>query len=326
MSRVYGESYTGIINPTVKLISGTTNPVGTMVSIWIGSRYNKTISAEDLETIYMGYPCREAEDLINEMYPEYDGDAYLAVSSLAKMVNSTNLPPLDAINFTFEIDNATIAFREQLVRSRLPQNFWTQTSRTADLTQMDVAMLPSIRRHGDKAVEVYKNAVDTIRDTYEVLSEMGVPEEDIRLMPSSMTHRIYWMVPYRTLKSVLNKRISWIAQADLWSPVILGIINELRSNEYELFADFLGAPSDVIIKDGKIVSHEYDNENYDRYYGRDPQPCDPLWLEFHDLDLPSHTDMVQYNSMKRRYSQIWSDEVLNILGWDRVNPSQNQDD
>lgn len=330
--RVFGTSKTQEIVPEVKLISSSSNPEGVIASMWIGCRYNRTIQPQLLQYLYE-HPVNNGETseflygelmTLYEYYPEYAGlDSRTLIKKLVQMVDETNLPPLDAINFTFQLDDVTVAFREQLVRSRLPQNFWTQTSRTADLTKMDVSMLSTIE--GEEAQREYREVVDQIRQAYIKLQDLGVPSEDIRLMPSNMTHRIYWMVPYRTLKSVLCKRLSWIAQSTLWTPIIKGILTELRENGQQTFADFIGTPSDVTIKDGKVVAHRYENENLDRYYDRDSQPCDPLWLAYHEYKPQKGLNadqMKMYYEMKDRYIDVWSDKILEILGWSRTNRDQ----
>ena len=332
MARVHGESRTEYIKPEVTLLSYPLNAVGTVVSMWVGSRFNETIDPSDLQKLYECLNPRLLPDRVatvgyklRGMYPEYsDISHHDMVSRLFEMVDNANLPPLDSIYFTFQIDDATVSFREQLVRSRLPQNFWTQTSRTADLTMMDVSMMESVSAAGPDAEDIYRSAVNKIRRSYEELIDMGVPSEDIRLMPSNMTHRIYWMVPYRTLKSVLSKRMSWIAQSGLWAPIIHDILVSIRSIPgLRVFSESLGVPSDVLIKDGQVISHRYDIENEDRYYGRDPLPVDPLWLAYrvtHNneaLSYPEPKNPYQYLVMKYNFSHMWNDDVLDILGWDR---------
>ena len=81
---------------------------------------------------------------------------------------------------------------------------------------------------GDEAVKIYEDTVETIREAYRQLVDMGVPMEDIRLQPQGHTHRVYWMVPLRTLITILNKRCDWIAQASLWTPIVAGVVKELR--------------------------------------------------------------------------------------------------
>lgn len=334
-ARVYGQSLTDHIRPKVTLMSYPLNAVGTVVSMWIGSRHNETIDPKALQDVYEASISTDPSeydqavvDKLKDMYSEYeDLPAKEIIESLFNEVVRANLPPLDSVYFTFQIDDASVAFREQLVRSRLPQNFWTQTSRTADLITMDVTMMDSVSAAGPEAEEIYRNTVSDIRNTYRVLTGMGVPSEDIRLMPSSMTHRIYWMVEYRTLKSSLRKRLSWIAQSSLWNPVVQGIMTSIRSvPSLKIFAESMkGVPSDVVIRDGEIVAHRYDIENEDRYYGRDTLPVDPLWIVYRVtqknevLSYPELKDPYQYLVMKYTYSQLWDDEVLDILGWDRDN-------
>lgn len=329
MARISGNSLTKTIVPTVKMISATPNPIGLIASMWIGSRYKEPISSEDLQKfvdLSAGNELDHIRDMIYDYYPEYQGKSErAAVIDIANMVIRSNLPPLDALNFTFEISDASVAFREQLVRGRQPQNFWTQTSRTADLTSIDINMSENIEFYGGSdAVRKYKDCVDMIRRTYRELTDLGVPTEDIRLIPQGMTHRIYWMVNYRTLKTALSKRLSWIAQASLWTPIIEGIMVELRKYSPEL-ANFLGVPEDVTIANGQVVFHKYDNENMDRYTGKDEQPSDPLWLAYHkdneDISKFRTGDSKFYERMKSYYIRLWSDEILRILGWDRNDPS-----
>lgn len=326
MARIKGKSETREFVPKVKLVSATTDPIGTIVAMWIGSRYEDSLDAHKIEELYNGTGFdQETVNKLLEDYPELskDGTDYKSViNNVASMVLKSGLPPLDSLIFNFEISDANVAFREQLVRGRQPQNFWMQTSRTADLTSMDVNMSSNIGYYGgEKAEEIYKDAVDNIRKTYETLVSLGVPTEDIRLIPQGMIHRIYWMVPYRTLKGALTKRLSWIAQASLWSSIIEGI-QECIHEYSELLYDDLGTPADVKIKNGKIVDHTYDNENLDRYVGNDYQPCDPLWLAYRGYKLPEDTNMEMYNRMKQYYIKLWSSEILDILGWDRSDPSK----
>lgn len=328
-ARMKGKSVTGEFVPRIRLVSMSTYPLGTIVSMWIGSRYRDTFSAEDIENLYYKGVSSDNEYVANklcEYYPEYAGDTHYnyksVIRNIANLVIKSNLPPLDAINFTFEIDDANVAWREQLVRGRQPQNFWMQTSRTADLSTMDVNRLESIERCGGKtAVEIYDNAVQTIRDAYTMLTDLGVPSEDIRLIPQGMTHRVYWMVPYRTLVGAIGKRVSWIAQASLWTPIIIGIQEELYKNS-PFFAEVIGTPPDVKISHGKVISHSYDIENEDRYYGRDYQPVCPLWLSYKGYTMPKNTNIEMYDAMKSMYIKMWNTETCDILGWDKNDPTK----
>ena len=61
-------------------------------------------------------------------------------------------------------------------------------------------------------------------------------------------------------------------------------------------------------------------DNEDRYSGRDKIPCDPLWLAYKGYSMPAHTDIQFYDYLKSLYIQIWKDEYLAVLGWDRAHP------
>lgn len=348
MARVHGSSKTAPITPTVKLISMMSNPVGTLFSIWHGSRFNDTVSPEEIQILYNKCKAvmivgKSAESILNnndrdlinkliEWYPELitsnnpADNAKHIISEVASMAVKANLPPADSLMMVFEIDNVTASWRNQLVRSRLGmQQFWTMTSRTMDLTQMDVNRLESIDGAGSDAVKIYDDAVQTIREAIKKLVDLGVPVEDIRLTPDNMTHRVYWTCSVRILKTIIPKRISWIAQASLWSPIVEGIIHELNSQCPEV-AGYLGVPDDVVIKDGKVVIHKYDNENLDRWVGKDYQAPDPLWIRYKGYDtLPANTDWDLYVRMKSKYINLWSDEVLKVIGWDKNDPHKLTD-
>ena len=343
--RMKQNSFTGVIKPKVKIISKTEDPVGSLFCVWSGTRYPDIMDPDDIQFLYdhpedvhrfsntMLHYIKVA-DTICEWYPEYagdDGKDYKnVILSIARKVIESNVPAGEAVHFNIQIDDANVAWREQLVRGRISQQFWTMSTRIMDMTTMDVNMNDSVRLiGGDKAVDKYKECVDFIRETYRFLvDECGVPMEDIRLQPQGHTHRVYWMVPLRTLITILNKRCDWIAQASLWTPIVAGIIKELRRlGLYDIVSPFIGKPM-------VEVSHhsEYDKyyvsgyimnaDNEDRYSGRDKIPCDPLWLAYKGYSMPEHTDIEFYDYLKSMYIQIWKDEYLAVLGWDRNNPEK----
>lgn len=341
MARIKGSNKTEAIKPKVYLVSKTNHPIGTLFTLWHGSRHERLISAEFASYIIslndLAYDMmyqndeefREDMDYLVECYPEHAiisndvKDARPVIKAIALLNLKANVPSCESLSFNFAIDNATVAFREQLVRGKLNGQFWTQTSRTADLTSMDINMSEKIGYYGgEKAEEVYKDTAEFIREAYRKLQELGVPVEEIRLAPESRVHRVFWMVNIRSLVAMFSKRADWMCQASLWTPIIEDIANIFRNDkELKLLLDMLIKP-EVKIENGKVVYHKYDNENEDRYYGRDPQPVDPLWLAYKGLKMPSHTDIKFYDDMKKSFMRIWSDEYLQILGWDRNNPDK----
>ena len=71
-----------------------------------------------------------------------------------------------------------------------------------------------------------------------------------------------------------------------------------------------------------VSNYMMNADNEDRYYGRDPLPCDCLWLAYKGITMPEHTDLDFYDYMKSMYIQIWDDRYLEVLGWDRNDPSK----
>lgn len=334
--RIKGNSYTGPIRPEVTIMSMTESPIGTLFSLWWNSRHSTTIHPCTIECIYTHKSQDRMLDsdkkMICEAYPEHAGsngdDAINVIKTIVLQVIEADLPPTESVSFTIDAKDVTVAWREQLVRSKFA-SYWTQTSRTADLRTMDVNMSDTVELFGgQEAVDIYKNCVDVIRDAYTKLMDLGVPVEDIRLAPESRVHRVPgWMINLRSLIKIMNKRSDWIAQSSLWAPIIAGICRDLRQKSpalFELIKDVIGKPAVKLSRDEsgvlKVVEHHYSVENDDRLYNRDPQPVDPLYLAYTGKTMPEHTNLQFYDYMKSLFIQIWDDEYLEVLGWDRKDP------
>ncbi|MCM1220819.1 MAG: FAD-dependent thymidylate synthase [Lachnospiraceae bacterium] len=345
--RLKQESRTGKIRPVIRMVSMTQNPIGTLFAVWYGSRHSETVSAEDIQAIYdtdYAYltnakvaeadPDWRRRQLISarlcEDYPEHAGDYGDDVKNVIRMVVKqcieSDVPAAEAVSFVIEIDHANVAWREQLVRSKIA-SYWTQSTRTIDMTTMDINMSDSVELiGGPEAVKIYQDTAEFIRKAYRELEALGVPIEDIRLQPQQHVHRVYWIISIRALIKILNKRSDWIAQASLWTPVIAGVCKELREiSLIECIEDFIGKPPvEVSHEDGnyRVSKYMMNADNEDRYYGRDPLPTDPLWLAYRGITMPENVELSFYDYMKSMYIQIWSDEYLKVLGWDRHDPTK----
>ena len=346
--RMVQGSRTCPIRPKVKIVSHTIYPVGSLFVVWSGTRYPDIMDPKVIQELYednsmldywsdspyVNEEKKKAAQTICQWYPEYAGklgrDYKNVILSIARKVIESNVPAGEAVHFNIQIDDANVAWREQLVRGRISQQFWTMSTRIMDMTTMDVNMNDSVRIiGGDKAVSRYEECVDFIRETYRFLvDECGVPMEDIRLQPQGHTHRVYWMVPLRTLITILNKRCDWIAQASLWLPIVAGAIQELRRlGLYDIIAPFVGKPMVEVSYHSDyekyyVSGYIMNADNEDRYSGRDKIPCDPLWLAYKGYAMPEHTDIEFYDYLKSMYIQIWKDDYLKVLGWDRNDPTE----
>ena len=126
MTNNYGvmdqSKFTGEIVPTVSLVSSTTYPLGTMFMVWHGSRHNDIYEAEDIEFILthkedeLNSRLKSISDILADTYERPTGK-----DAISKVINDCirmNLPITESVHFTFCIDDATVALREQLVRHR----------------------------------------------------------------------------------------------------------------------------------------------------------------------------------------------------------------
>lgn len=339
--RMNGTSTTKEYTPNVELVSLTDKPIETLFSIWFGSRNKMHLDTTVLWLITQGVSNFEFDStkkevdyikkVICDAYPEIAGenhdDPVRVIHETVKNLVDSDLPPLEAVQFTFMVDDVPVAWRDQLVRGRRAM-YWTQTSRTADLSMMDVNVNRSISRVGDEAVAIYENCVDVIRDAYKKLQDLGVPGEDIRLSPASMIQRDYWTINLRELIKVMNKRSDWIAQATMWTPILSEILRKIPRELADLIRDKSCRPNVKISKDDRgnlfVSDHHYDIENLDRYEGRDPQPCDPLWLAFkgYSGQTLDYDEYAHYQDLKSLYISLWSDEYLEVLGWCREDPTK----
>lgn len=344
--RLSQSKFTGIINPEVDIISMTDNPVGTLFAVWHGSRRANRVSpklVEELLTLrgskdYLNWSldvCDTAETILSD-YPEYDVDkegtimdrAGRVVMEIVKSSLKASLPASNCVHFTIEVEDATVAWREQLVRSKFA-DYWVWSSRVLDLKTMDINEPRSVKLlGGDEAVKIYHETADMIREAYRQLEELGVPMEDIRLQPQQQTHRVYWMIGLRALITVMNRRSDWIAQASLWTPIISGLCKQLRETSlWEVLEELIGKPPVKLnfnhdTGNYEVAEYLMDADSEDRYQGRDVAPCDPLWLSYKGLSLPKHTDLEFYDYMKSMFINIWSDEYLSVVGWDRNDPTK----
>lgn len=322
--------------PRAKLVSFTNNAIGTIFEVWHGSRYTKSVEADEIAELYWnaGNEFIEAshKDLIKDLcewYPDYagiNGDDYKnIIEQVVKLAIKTDVPASEFVSYEFKVDTAPVAWREQLVRKR-KLHVWTQTTRNADMSKMDVTILPTVEMAGDEAVTIYKNAVDTIRDAYTALIELGVPSEDIRLQPQTHVHRVYFGANLRDLLKLVQDRTSWLIQPTLWAPIVADIVEVLEKTLGGWVRDILARP--VTLETGidghpKIVDYKYISDEEDRYTGRDKVlPVSPLYLAFTGKSMPEHTDIKFYDYMKSLFIKIWDDDTLDAIDWDKNNPTK----
>lgn len=264
------------MSPSVKLISYTPFPMETMYALWHASRTNApALSAEQIHIArkrsLAGMTIPDDFFIGPAQHPFYE---YFEreISGIAAL----DFPLKETIKFTFSFDDVSITWREQAVRQRRA-TAWSQTSRTRNLANfVDEGRYeePLAIQADDAVHQKFQEVILGIQEFYRLATERGHTREDARcLQPTCQTHRIAFSYDARTLEATMADRLCFIAQAELWTPIIKLMMAEVLRVAPELSVLF--HPPCII--GGKFRYCPVEHENERRMDGRDPYgPC-PLW-------------------------------------------------
>ena len=269
------------MDPKVTLIEWPHWPMETVYTLWESSR-----TVEDFLT-----PEKLSIDR------KYDSELDARIIDIFERVCAMKIPVAENLNFTFILDNVSIALREQLVRHRIgvkvgdrlgvdivpdlqSSTWWSQTMRVMDMGQFadkSHYVIPSSMQPGSSQYYAYGNAMRRAQDTYNTLVNAGVPKEDARMViPLAATHRISWTLNLASIMHIIGNRSCWIAQLGLWAPIAIGMANELRDKVDPVFAKFIAPPC---VCNGEYNACVFDLENVRRLTGEDMIPPCALWLQ-----------------------------------------------
>ncbi len=303
------------MTPSVRLISAPHLPKETLFVIWKSSR---TIGGYRLT----------AEQVLNRCHTD---------KAFADEVNKTfhdiidsELPIKQNLNFTFILDDVSVSFREQMVRHKIgnklgdnfgvdtapdleSSTFWSQSIRylqprrfaSNENYRMPAKLDATQRRH-------FMTIMQLIENSYNWLLDHGVSQEDAReVLPVGMTHSISWTLNLATIQHVIGKRGCWLAQADLWEPIIQGMVRELSVLD-PYFRTIIAPPC---IKGGKFGACKFKIENEARVAGTDPLPTCPLYASEvmgtdEMVDLTKH---VHFAEFEEKYKKLWSQS--DVFSW-----------
>lgn len=312
--------------PEFKLISCTKDPVETLFAVWVQSR--PTQYRELLEYI------RNTSDYRGVVTPVYikhairNGQLSLeSVSEVFKRVSAMSIPVTESIHFTWGFTNLPIEWREQAVRKR-QWGLWVTSMREFGMDDFvtDGRWTPPVRGAISPEAELYlSNFMDEIEAAYNKLKSMGVPQEIARkIVPLCASHNGAMFSNFRTLLDTLSSRSCWIAQIDLWSPVLRGIVDSLKRID-PLLGMIISPPCfDRYSNEFKGCKYKLINQN--RLSGKDPYaPC-PLYCYHEPEAEPSASESLvrptgrhwlslmenakvapEYISQGHRLLPIWSD-------------------
>ena len=121
---------------------------------------------------------------------------------------------LEFADFTFHISGVSRALTHQLVRHRLA-SYAQRSQRYCGENNFDYVIPPSIKSN-TAAYEEYVELMYTIQDTYRVLQELGIPNEDARyVLPNACETTIEVKMNGRTLIHFFNERLCTRAQWEI---------------------------------------------------------------------------------------------------------------
>jgi len=282
------------MKPTVTLVEWTRDPDLVLYVLWHASRTDeKLFSVDELKN----------RRLFNSVLADEIEDIFLNVIG-------ANIPVAEAVRFTFMFENITVAWREQLVRHRA-NSYWSQSSRARPLgeffeqhiywTPDEISDNPEAEAHWDLCMR-------TIGETYQVLESIGISRDNARgVLPQYMTHRISMTITLRSLVDLIKARTCWIAQSDIWHPIIRGMLEQISNKVDSRLAQVLGSPP--CANAGKYHHCPIGPDNELRLRGEDPEPPCPLWLgEINHQGEFYRIDRAQF--LIDRFSQVWHPDLL----------------
>lgn len=273
------------MTPTVKLIACTPNPVET---IFATEMFAKTRSsnpflvdpeyiAKHRQNRHAMYEAAVLKVATDELKIKCQGFAYLEeVNKRVLNLVTMSVPVCEVVQLSFQIDHASIAWREQLVRHRVGTSYWIQSGRITD--------------YSDIYEDANYNIPDSIKDTdlesdwhvhwkqtealFKRMKENGILDQDAReIIGSGALHRLTFTANLRALKDIIGHRTCFIAQQH-WHPIIHGICDALVKID-PLFEALVKPP--CLDHQNKFSHCHYEGMARDRYEGKDPLPVCPIW-------------------------------------------------
>jgi thymidylate synthase (FAD) len=137
---------------------------------------------------------------------------------------------------TFRIKGASRAFTHQIVRHRVA-SFSQQSQRYVKEDEFNYIIPPSILEN-DEAAKIYREYMNSTRETYQKLREMNILKEDARfVLPNALESEIVITANFRELRHLLELRLEKHAQWEI-RKVCLQMLLILQKESPAVFGDF----------------------------------------------------------------------------------------
>lgn len=122
--------------------------------------------------------------------------------------------PLEFVDYVVMIEGVTRAFTHQLVRHRVGTSFAQQSMRAVNVQNFE-CLATGLCSESGLAAEIYREAVNDIKETYKMLIDCGVREEDARgLLPTNVQTNILMKINLRALSELMSQRLCNRAQKE----------------------------------------------------------------------------------------------------------------
>lgn len=243
---------------------------------------------------------------ISKTNAELNRKKVIDIDLLARLM-SEDVPVLRHFYFTFLLENMSISFREQLVRSQ-HDHFWIQSGRITDWTEYAYDINDTIRRIPELR-DLALKAHGHIREFIKVAAKSGINPEDYRdLVPVGAHHRGVWTVNIQSLISRFRKRTCWVAQNGLWFPVLSQVAEQLR-DYHQAFSNMARPPCRD--RNWKWTGCTINETMMDRYSGTDPLPLCPSWMAHAKLFIePEFIAVERTSDRAQEYERLWGHGML----------------
>lgn len=138
---------------------------------------------------------------------------------------------------SFKISGVSRSLTHQLVRHRIA-SYTQKSQRYVDESNFDYVIPDTIKKN-EFALNLYKDFMDSCKETYKKLKELGIPKEDARfILPNATKTEIVLTANLREFRHMISLRGSKEAQWEI-RRLFIEILKILKEKAPTVFEDFI---------------------------------------------------------------------------------------
>ena len=207
----------------------------------------------------------------------YDSTPSLDGKIMAHCIKSGHTSVTEFCNFTFHIEGVSRALLAQLTRHR-HAGYAVRSQRYCSEDGFEYVIPPSIQNNPEALIE-YLETMEFLRNKYNRLQELGIPNEDARyVLPNACETKLEITMNLRALMNFMNERLCACAQWEIRQ--LARIMRDLIIEQFPQFAPYLVPKCEKYGKDKGFC-----NEPKKRSCGRHPLLSDIMEDYRHYQDL-----------------------------------------